>query len=457
MSFSLSGIASGLDTNTIISQLMQLERIPYTKLETKKKDYNTELSVFRSINTKLAALRSAADDLRLSSNFNLTGVKSSDESVLKAVGSDGLQEGTFLIEVEQLATYTTLVSKGFNASGNDLKNLGSVEFTINGETIQVDFTKETDEENLALLADAINKKSEAGVKASVIQTEPGKKSLLLTAKETGNVSIALDDTAKELLGNDEIKTNLGQNAIFKLNGIQMQSSTNEIKDFVSGLTITLFKENATATITISKDVDKVAEKVEAFVQAYNDVINTIRTNTAKGAQLQGDSTLRSLQDQLYNLFNAGVGQDGAFDYQYLFEIGLEIDKGKLKGSEMTGTITFDKEKFKQALLDNPDAVYKLFAHDSATDEEDGIAQKFSNSLLVWTRSGSGILASRIDGYNNQISFITKQMEDMEVRLQKKEEQLKKQFNNMETALLSLQNQMSWLSAQLNSLAFSTKA
>lgn len=453
MSFSLSGIASGLDTNTIISQLMQLERIPYTKLETKKKDYNTELSVFRSINTKLAALRSAADDLRLSSNFNLTGVKSSDESVLKAVGSDGLQEGTFLIEVEQLATYTTLVSKGFNASGNDLKNLGSVEFTINGETIQVDFTKETDEENLALLADAINKKSEAGVKASVIQTEPGKKSLLLTAKESGETTIELENAG--FLGTTDTKP--GKNAIFKLNGIQMQSSTNEIKDFVSGLTITLFKENATATITIAKDVDKVAAKVEAFVQAYNDVINTIRTNTAKGAQLQGDSTLRSLQDQLYNLFNSGVGQDGEAGYQYLYQIGLEIDKGKLKGSEMTGTITFDKEKFKKALLDNPDAVYKLFAHDSATDEEDGIAQKFSNSLLVWTRSGSGILASRIDGYNNQISFITKQMEDMEVRLQKKEEQLKKQFNNMESALLSLQNQMSWLSAQLNSLAFSTKA
>lgn len=453
MSFSLSGIASGLDTNTIISQLMQLERIPYTKLETKKKDYNTELSVFRSINTKLAALRSAADDLRLNSNFNLTGVKSSDESVVKAVGSDGLQEGTFLIEVEQLATYTTLVSKGFNASGNDLKNLGSVEFTINGETIQVDFTKETDEENLALLADAINKKSEAGVKASVIQTEPGKKSLLLTAKESGETTIELENAG--FLGTTDTKP--GKNAIFKLNGIQMQSSTNEIKDFVSGLTITLFKENATATITIAKDVDKVAAKVEAFVQAYNDVINTIRTNTAKGAQLQGDSTLRSLQDQLYNLFTSGVGQDGEAGYQYLYQIGLEIDKGKLKGSEMTGTITFDKEKFKQALLDNPDAVYKLFAHDSATDEEDGIAQKFSNSLLVWTRSGSGILASRIDGYNNQISFITKQMEDMEVRLQKKEEQLKKQFNNMESALLSLQNQMSWLSAQLNSLAFSTKA
>lgn len=453
MSFSLSGIASGLDTNTIISQLMQLERIPYTKLETKKKDYNTELSVFRSINTKLAALRSAADDLRLNSNFNLTGVKSSDESVVKAVGSDGLQEGTFLIEVEQLATYTTLVSKGFNASGSELKNLGSVEFTINGETIQVDFTKETDEENLALLADAINKKSEAGVKASVIQTEPGKKSLLLTAKESGETTIELEDA--DFLGTPDTQT--GNNAKFKLNGIQMESSTNEIKDFVSGLTITLFKENATATITIAKDVDKVAEKVEAFVQAYNDVINTIRTNTAKGAQLQGDSTLRSLQDQLYNLFNSGVGQDGEAGYQYLYQIGLEIDKGKLKGSEMTGTITFDKEKFKQALLDNPDAVYKLFAHDSATDEEDGIAQKFSNSLLVWTRSGSGILASRIDGYNNQISFITKQMEDMEVRLQKKEEQLKKQFNNMESALLSLQNQMSWLSAQLNSLAFSTKA
>ena len=451
MSFSLSGIASGLDTNNIISQLMQIERIPYTRLETRKSEYNSQLSIFRTINTKLAALRSAADDLRYSSNFNLMGVKSSDESVLKAVGSDSVQEGTYLIEVEQLATYTTYVSDAFEVSGDQLKNLGSVEFKVNGQTVKVTFDKETDEDNLALLANEINKISDAGVRASVIQTAPGTKALLLTSKETGANDIQLQDAG--FLGTGETK--LGQNAIFKLNGIEMQSSTNEIKDFVSGLTITLYKPGSSATVTISKDIDKVAEKVEAFVKAYNDVINTIRTNTAKGAALQGDATLRSLEDQLFNMFTARIGKDSEFAYQYMFDIGLEIDKGVTKGSSMTGTITFDKEKFKQALQDNPDAVYKLFAHDSENDEEDGIAQKFSDMLLVWTRSGTGILASRIEGYNSQISFITKQMEDMLIRLEKKEAQMRTQFNNMETALLSLQNQMSWMSAQLNSLTFST--
>jgi len=455
MSFSLSGIASGLDTNTIISQLMQIERIPYTKLETRKNDYNSELSVFRSINTKLAALRTAADDLRLNSNFNLTGVKSSDESVVKAVGSDGLQEGTYVIEVTQLATHATLVTDGFNVSGNDLQNSNPVTFQVNGTDVTVTLSKETNEENLALLADAINK-SEAGVRASVIQTAPGKKALMLTAKESGYKPIELDNA--DFLGDAvTIQKNDGHNAKFKLNGIEIESSTNEIKDFMSGLTITLLKENASSTVTISRDADKVAEKVEAFVKAYNDVINTIRTNTAKGAQLQGDSTLRTLQDQLFNLFTSGAGQNRELDYQYLYQIGLEIDKGKSKGSEMTGTITFDKEKFKQALLNNTDAVYKLFAHDSETNAEDGIAQKFSDSLLIWTRSGSGILASRIEGYNKQISFINKQMEDMEIRLEKKEAQLKTQFINMETALLSLQNQMSWLSSQLVSLTYSTNA
>ena len=88
MSFSLSGLASGLDTNTIISQLMQLERIPYQKLEQKQSTLSSKQSIFRSINTKLNTLRTAAEDLLLKSNFNLRSATVSDETVLRATVSE---------------------------------------------------------------------------------------------------------------------------------------------------------------------------------------------------------------------------------------------------------------------------------------------------------------------------------------------------------------------------------
>lgn len=441
MSFSLSGIASGLDTNTIISQLMQIERIPYTKLESKKNSYNTEMSVFRSINTKLATLRTAADDLRIQSNFNLRSASNSDESVLKATASDYAQEGTYVIQVNKLATFHTVKSQNYTATGNDLS--GTQTIKINGKEIQIEFDDEkTNEENLKILAQAVNA-ADAGVRANVLQVSPTEKVVVFTAKESGKSNEAQFADA-DFLGLEQVHE--GEDAELTINGIEIKSSGNELQDVIDGISITLLKEGQTATVTVAKDVDKIAEKVEAFVKAYNDVIDTIRTNTGQGKTLQGDYMLRSLQDTMHDLFNGKV--DGLSQYQYLTQIGLEIDAGKTKADSFNGKISFDKEKFKAALAENPDEVYKLFGHDDENDGKDGIAQRFSDTLRYWTRAGNGILTSRIEGYNSQISFITKQMEDMEDRLAMKEEQLKKQFTSMETMLIKLQNEQSWLNSQL---------
>jgi len=468
MSFSLSGIASGIDTNAIISQLMQIERIPYNKLQNTRNAYNSQLSVFRTINTKLSTLRTAAEDLRLMANFNLKSIKISNETVLKATASDAAHEGVYVVQVDKLAAYSTFATDAFDASGTSLAALKEITIGLDGNetviTIDENLSGKTNDEILDIVAKKINGNKDLGVRAAVIQNKPGQKALMLTAKEAGEIEITLN--ANVSLGG---KNEKGQYAKFSINGIEFQSSSNEVKDVINGLTLTLLKEG-TSTITIARDADKVAEKVEAFVNAYNDVINTIRSNTAKGASLQGDFTLRSLQDQLWALFNGAVGpeslpggnpeaegEDGdstpsPLVYRYLFQIGLEIDKGAVKGSDMTGTIKFDKEKFKQALEQNPEAVYQLFAYnEKIPGATPGIAERFSEALRVWTRAGTGILAAKIEGFNEQIEFVTKQMESMEVRLAMREEQLKKQFSSMEVALSSLQNQMAWLSSQLAAL------
>lgn len=442
MSFSLSGIASGLDTNAIISQLMQLERIPYNKLESKKNNYNTEISVFRSINTKLATLRTAADDLRLRTNFNLRSANNSDNTVLKATVSEFAQEGTYTIEVNKLATFHTMKTKNFTSEGQDLT--GNQSFELNGKTINVAFDDEkTNEENLKLLADAVNA-SDAGVRASVLQVSPTEKTVVFTAKQSGKDNEMAFANA-EFLSITQVAE--GSDAELKINGIDIKSSSNQLDNVIDGISLTLLKAGETSTVTVARDLDKIADKVDAFVKAYNDVIDTIRNSTGKEKVLQGDYTLRSLQDTLHNLFNdrvLGLGDD----FQYLVQIGLEIDAGKTTADGMTGKISFNKEKFKTALSENPEQVYKLFANDADDDRFDGIAQRFSDTLRYWTRSGTGILASRIDGYNSQIAFINTQLEAMENRLAMKEEQLKKQFTTMETMLISLQNEQSWLSSQL---------
>lgn len=461
MSFSLSGIASGLDTNAIISQLMQLERVPYTRLQSKQSTLNSQVSVFRTINTKLSALRTAAEDLLLKSNFNLRSATNSDATVLKATVSETAAETSYQINVTQLAKQHIVMSDKFN---KDETSTLTGTFKVNGQEFSLG--SGTNEEVLTQLMNDINAR-DVGVKASIVTTNTDQLTLVLTSAKHGEDhkmvfgsgqtgdQVLIEDaggalTSLGLVKNDNLNTvQNAQNAKLTINGIQIESSSNQLDNVITGLSLTLAKTGET-TIDVTKDSDKIAEKVEAFVKAYNDVINTIKSNTTKGKDLQGDSTLRSLENHLSNMFNRGVGE-GDSSLKYLFDIGLEIDKGKTKASEMTGTITFDKEKFKEALAENPEEVFNMFALDESSSGNFGIAKLFRDSLMDWTRSGTGIIAAKIDGYDQEISFLSKQMEDMQARLDAKEEQLKKQFVNMETALAILQNQQAWLASQIASL------
>lgn len=454
MSFSLTGLASGLDTATIISQLMQIERIPYQKLEQRQNTLSSQQSIFRNINTKLSALRTAAEELSMSFNFDLRSTTVSDESVVKATASEGVPEGSYVINVESLATRHSVASKAFSNLGEELNETLKITIAVGDESDI--FTIDPDPDNGLTVEQALDQlrqkinASGLDVTASLITTDDsqGIKRLVITSNKTGTAnSISIDDENNQFEFEDSVKA---ENAIFKVNGVEIKSSSNEISEVIPGLSLTLKKAGET-TIHVQRDVDKIVEKVEAFVKAYNDVISTVKSNLGKEKSLQGDSTLRTLESHLNNLINRQVGNDPDA-LSFLFQIGLEVDKGKVDASSMTGTISFDKEKFKSAFAANPDEVIRLFTYqDKDHPDQNGIAVQFKNSLMEWTSYGTGILAMKIEGYTSEISLINQQMEAMETRLELKEQQLKRQFTAMESALIQLQNQQVWLASQIASM------
>lgn len=454
MSFSLTGLASGLDTATIISQLMQIERIPYQKLEQRQNTLSSQQSIFRNINTKLSALRTAAEELSMSFNFDLRSTTVSDESVVKATASEGVPEGSYVINVESLATRHSVASKAFSNLGEELNETLKITIAVGNESDI--FTIDPDPDNGLTVEQALDQlrqkinASGLDVTASLITTDDsqGIKRLVITSNKTGTAnSISIDDENNQFEFEDSVKA---EDAIFKVNGVEIKSSSNEISEVIPGLSLTLMKAGET-TIHVQRDVDKIVEKVEAFVKAYNDVISTVKSNLGKEKSLQGDSTLRTLESHLNNLINRQVGNDPDA-LSFLFQIGLEVDKGKVDASSMTGTISFDKEKFKSAFAANPDEVIRLFTYqDKDHPDQNGIAVQFKNSLMEWTSYGTGILAMKIEGYTSEISLINQQMEAMETRLELKEQQLKRQFTAMESALIQLQNQQVWLASQIASM------
>lgn len=470
---SLTGLASGFDTTAMIEALMKLERIPYEKLSTKKSSLANEQSAIRGINTKLVTLRSAVSDLMYTTSYNVTSAKVADGSVVNVSSTDSAAVGSYDIAVTQLAKKHVVSSKEFDAATLDGALTGT--FTLYGNNSAtprpITLSGSTNKEVLDKLAVDINN-AKAGVTASVIETNPGKLTLVLTSSNFGedaNMAFGtmpgtpdkhtyMDDGASGLLeaiGFQKTDSSMNtiqpaQNAIVKVNGISITHGDNELENVVSGMKISLLKgDNASTTVSVNKDTDKIAAKIQTFVDAYNEVVTAVRENTKKGALMQGDSTLRTLQSELGELVNGVVGGSGA--YKFLFEIGLEIDKSITNGSEMTGKLNFDKNKFVTAFTKDPDAVYQLFAYDGTGTSKDGAAVRLYNSTFNWTRSNTGFLASKITGYDSEIKDITDQMESMDMRLQMKEKQLQLQFSAMETALGQLQNQRSWLSGQISAL------
>ncbi len=449
---SLSGLASGLDTNAMIEQLMKLERQPYEALETKKSAIADKQSVIRSINTKMSSLRTAASELMYSTAFKLTSGKVSDSTVLTAKTSESAEVGTYAVNVTQLAKHHIVASGKFATNGTELKGLTGPDFTFSVAGKSVDNIKlsgNTNEEVLNNLMKDINNAG-IGIKASVIETEPGFKTLSLTSEQSGESAI-IEFSNSESSNPLQLNTVQGaKNSIVTINGLQIINTSNTLNNIVQGIKFELHKENETSTLTVSKDADLVADKVKKFVDAYNDIIDTIRTNTNKGALMQGDSTLRSLQDELSNMLHANVSENSK--YNYLFTIGLEVDKGITSGALMTGKISFDRDKFKEAFNDNADEVAKLFGYDDASSNKDGIGTLFNDNISKWTRFGTGLLSFKINGYDSELSIIAEQMERMSMRISNKEQQLLKQFAAMENALSSFKSEQTWLTAQLASFS-----
>ena len=486
MSVSITGLSSGLDTAQIIELMMKIERLPYENLEARKQELTREQNTIRTINTKLVTLRNAAADLMYTSSFGVTSAKTSDSTVLSVSAAEGAETGTYQIRVQHLAQKHVVASAEFkkdDSPGLDSGQTYVIKLYGKGKEEEIKLRGDTYEELLRNLRDDINSK-DLGIRAALVETKPGYLTLTLTADKYGTEAdmrlgqpanpndqhVYFDDSALPLLqslgfvkteetdegGENQVLNTVqpGKNALVKVNGLNIEVTGNTLANVLPGLTITLLK-TGDAQVTVETDADKIADKIQKFVDAYNDVVSTIRTSTAKGADLQGNSMLLSLSNRLSSLFNDSVGGSGGF--RFLFEIGLEIDKGVTSGSNMTGTISFDRAKFKEAFAANPDAVMHLFTYDDPdSSNSDGVAVRFYTELFNWTRTGGGYLTSMLTGYDSTIADITEQMERLDLRLQNRQRQLEAQFAAMETALSTLRAQQTWLAAQISTLTLSTQ-
>ena len=239
-----------------------------------------------------------------------------------------------------------------------------------------------------------------------------------------------------------------QSAVIKVDGEEMKSDTNEFDNAISGLTITANKVSAkdggasvTNSVAITADNDKVTEKMQNFVNAYNTLMSTMDDlykhntytdgeNNYDGGELAGDNMLRSLQNQLQNMMSSmGNGANG----MNIYSMGFEL--------ESDGTISLDKTEFKEGLTDNFNALVNMLTGD------DGLLTRFDKTVEEYTKS-AGILDKRSETLNMEVDRYEEEENENALYLEEYEENLRQRYAKLDTTIANYNNSLSYLQSAL---------
>lgn len=435
---SIDGLVTGLDTTSLIRQLMQAERAPQRQLQTRQSQLRDTVKLFTELNAKFKALGDAAAKLDAATDWQRRSATSSDEAVVTTKVTGAPAPGTMTFTVTALAATHTVIGQA-TAPDTSTTPIATGDFTVDGVTITA---AEYGGGTMAEVAQAINA-SAAGVVATTVQTSPGQYRLQLSAKESGAAGAftvsGLDTFDVVTQGTDaSITVGTGPGAY------TVTSTSNTFADVMPGLSFTAVSPGQ-ATVSVATDGEALADAVDALVTAMNDIHSFIADrskfdqSTNRGGAFLGESMPSLLRTKLANALidpvsgSSLVGRD----------LGIETDR--------TGKISFDRAKFLAAHADDPAAVESFFGANGAGTADDGVAERLSRLVTDATRLNTGTISSFIAGREEQIRRLDEQIERWDVRLELRETALRRQFSNLETVLGRMQQQGQWLAGQLASL------
>lgn len=458
---SISGLVSGMDTTSVVSQLMQIEAAPQNLLKIQLAHTQTDAAAYRDINTSFAALATAAAALTTAATWTATKATSSDPTVT-ASSTSTAKPGSVSFSVTALASTHSMITKTAVAATTASANLGTTLTLTKGTTtssINVTDTTGTGNPSLDDVVTAING-SGSGLTASTVATGSGYL-LQVTAAGSGAANAFTLAPASGSTNSFGVLTQ-GTDATITLGAggptpTTITSPTNTFSGVLSGTSITVSNLTpagaAPATVTVSTDPDAIANSVQSMVTAANAVLSKISkyTDSTMGstAPLKGDWALTSLAGSVLDAISSAVGTSSAGSN------GLQLTQ--------TGSLTFDPAAFKSALAANPTQVQAVFSGSTGVGA-DNIANTADDTITVAgvgsrlavlanqaSDSATGALTGLANGQDSRAKDIQSQIDAWTLRLQARQQTLTAQFTAMETALGTLKNQSSWLASQINSL------
>lgn len=442
---SIGGLVSGLDTSTMVTQLMALERAPQSRLKTQLSTERSALTSLQGLNATIAALATQAGDLAKPGAWSPVKVTSSSDAVT-ASPRTGAVPGSVTFTVAQTAQTHQLAYTGSAALTDDATGGSAVTLERpDGSAVTVDAGDGT----LQGLVNGLNAAG-TGVRASTVRLDDGTYRLRVTAAAAGSegeFSLRRAD-GNPLLGGAVVTQ--GRDAAITIGGDTVTGKGGVFAGTVSGLDLTL---GATATVgstvevSVTQDTAAAKSAAKALVDKVNEALTSLdsltgyNSATSKAGALHGDAGARSLRNAL---LSAVYPPDGSS----LASVGIQTDR--------YGKLVFDETTFDAAYAADPATVRDAFTAAGTTPgRTDGFAARVQAVAKAASDPVDGTLTSAVKSRDAGIDRLQDSIDAWDVRLELREQTLTRQFTALERALGQLQSQSSWLASQLSASSSSS--
>ncbi len=498
MPIRMTGMASGIDVDAVVKEMMSAQKLKKTNLEGKKEKLSWKQDAWKEMNTKLYSFYTGQlSKMRTKGNYQARKATASDPSKV-SVSATTATAGSYTLSVEKLASAEYVTGASLKGKGYDgdtkLVDAGMTEgqtITIksgSGDPIELTVGPETK------ISDFVDKLKEAGLNASFDKTN-GR--FFISAKDSGeankftitssvadgegkgldalglmNIDDSVATTGKTANSSSEVAIVKASDSKIKLNGAVIESNSNTIE--ANGLKLNLLgtTEGSEVTLSITKDSQSVVDRVKDFIKGYNELM-TEMYGKYNAASSRGYSMLTSEQKEAMSENDVKNWETKIKDSLLRRDDTLN-DLMSTFRSAMQETIEIGGEKFslsnfgivtgnytEHGLLhlegDSDDAEYATKTNklmkmleedpDKVSEALSGIMDKFYNKMF--DKMGSSKLSSALTFYNDkqmktESESYEKQIKSWETKLADIEDKYYKQFSTMEKMMAELQNKQSQL-------------
>jgi flagellar hook-associated protein 2 len=443
--FTAGGLASGLDTNTIVDKLVALEAAPITTNNARQAALNVQISSIGDLLSKIKSLASTASTLGKGVVANsVTTVPAG----IAAVAGTGAMPGQYSISVSSVASLAKARSTAVFTSANDTVAGGTLSLHIQGVATTIPIAANSD---LGSVASQINQAGKA-ISAAVI-SDGSHYYLSLTNRDTGK---PLGSGIDGGLSIDSDTTGLGMavtrnatNAKLNMDGLDVESKTNDISTAVPGVTLTVKAEQPVASdLVISADSSKSTDNLQSFVDSYNSIIGVLQQSLrpdpnappARGSTLDG-TTVLTLQQKMHGLLSSQVVGTGSV--RTLADIGVKLQND--------GTLVVDQPLFAKSMAKDPTAVDAIFSTAST-----GMAAKVAALSTSFTDPLDGQLVQRRTSLNKTIKDLVASNVQLQNHVDTYKLQLQRSFTTMEGLIANYNSISTFLNANSGTTTTSGK-